>query len=318
MEHKFGLNEIQADMMSLADSTPAEYPESIRYYFDYYGLSPERKIAGVEHLFGTFESGRFDIAAHIYRPPVSKGTVVLMHGYLNHCGQLGYIIPYLLSCGYSVCAYDMPGHGLSTGPRGRIDDFDEYSSVLDAFEQVVKSKVEGPYHVVAFSHGTCPVTQQLLDGEAGFFDKIVLCAPLVRPVQWKKVRATYRLYWFFRKDVKRVIRRNTSDKQFLEFNRDRDYLHVQRVPLLWVRALEKWNAKMESLSESERQVLIIQGDADGTVDWRYNTKFLEKKFKNAKKVMIPGAKHELFNEKEKLKKKVFAEIGEYLAGESEG
>jgi len=315
MEHKFGLNEIQVDMTSLADCTPADYPESIRYYFDYFGLSPEDEIEGVEHLFGTFQSQGFDIAAHIYKPAVSKGTVVLMHGYMNHCGQLNHIIPYLLSQGYAVCAYDMPGHGLSAGLRGGIDDFDKYSNVLDDFNAVVKTKTEGPYHIIAFSHGTCPVTQQLLDDQEDFFDKVVLCAPLIRPVQWKKAQATYRLYWFFKKDVKRIVRRNTSDKQFLEFNSKKDFLHIQRVPLLWVKSLEKWNAKIEQLSTSEKKILIIQGDKDSTVDWRYNTKFLEKKLKNAKRVMIPGAKHELFNEKQELKEKVFEEIGEYLAGE---
>lgn len=317
MESKYGLDEIRADMTAIADSPPADYPESVRYYFDYYGLSPEDEIEGVEHLFGTFESDGQNLAAHIYRPAEYRATVLVMHGYMNHSGQLKHIISYLLARGYAVAAYDMPGHGLSTGQRGGIDDFDKYTTAMDDFKHLLKNKTEGPYHIVAFSHGACPVTQQLLDGKADFFDKTVLCAPLIRPVQWKKTRATYRLYWFFRKDVKRIVRRNTSDKQFLEFNSKKDFLHVQRVPLIWVRALEQWNAKVEHLPPSDRQVLIVQGDRDGTVDWRFNTKFLQKKFKNAKLVIIPSAKHELFNESKEIKNKVFNEINNYL-GSSKG
>lgn len=312
----YGYEQIRGDMGRLADSSCGGQAQRVRYYFDIFDLDPERDIAGVEHFFGSFDSGDFNIAGHIYRPKEYKATVVLVHGYLNHTGQLTHLIRFLLASGYAVCAYDMPGHGLSSGEGAWIDDFEKYAQVLDDFKPLVAEKCAGPYHVIGFSHGCCAIIQRELEGVDDFFDKTVLAAPLVHPVQWKKARATYRLYWFFKKDVPRVLSRNSSDKSFLAFNRDKDFLHVQRVPLIWVRGLEKWNRKIDSLGPCEREVMIVQGDRDKTVEWTYNTKLLEMKFNVAKCVMIEGGKHELFNEKEVLKDKVFAEIGSYLEDNS--
>lgn len=308
----YGYQQIRGDMVSLADSENGSQAESVKYYFDLFALDPEKDIPGVEHYFGKFDSGEFNIAAHIYRPAEYKATVVLVHGYLNHCGQLMYLIRFLLESGYAVCAYDMPGHGLSSGDGAWMDDFEKYAQVLDDFKPLVADRCAGPYHVIGFSHGCCAIIQRELEGRDDFFDKTVLAAPLVHPIQWKKAQATYRLYWFFKKDVPRVLSRNSSDKSFLDFNRDKDFLHAQRVPLVWVRAMEKWNAKIDLLPPTERQVLIIQGDRDKTVEWKYNTKLLEKKFNVSKCVMIPGAKHELFNESDEIKCEVFREINGYL------
>jgi alpha-beta hydrolase superfamily lysophospholipase len=314
-ELKYSKEQICGEIPPL-NSNPHTHAGSTKYYFDYFGLAPERDIDGVEHLFGTFESEGFTIAAHIYRPANAKGTVVIMHGYLNHCGQLSSVIPYLLENGYAVCAYDMPGHGLSTGKAAWMDNFDKYAQVMQDFKPIVAARCPGPYSVMAFSHGACAVIQTHLEGNENFFDKTILIAPLVRPIQWRNAQFCYRMYWPFRDSVPRLVRKNTSDSEFLDFNRSNDFLHKQRVPLIWVRGLEKWNAKVTALAPTENNILLIQGDKDATVDWKYNTKFLSKKF-DTKEIIIENAKHELLNEKEETKNKVFAEINSYLATESE-
>jgi len=234
-----------------------------------------------------------------------------VHGYLNHCGQLKHAIRYLLENGYAVCAYDNPGHGLSTGKDAWMDDFDRYAKVMQDFKPIVEKNCPGPYSVIGFSHGSCPVIQSQLQGEENFFEKTILIAPLVRPAHWRHAQISYRLYWPFRESVPRIVRNNTSDKSFTKFNRSSDFLHRQRVPLEWVRALERWNKKIASMPATENKVLIIQGDRDTTVDFKYNTKFLAKKF-DTKQITLKNAKHELFNEKEEIKNKVFDEINNYL------
>jgi len=309
-ESKYSVESIRGEIRPL-NCRSAGVSDGISYYFDLYGLDPEKYIEGVTHSFGTFESEGFTIAAHIYLPENAKGTVVIMHGYLNHCGQLKYAIRHLLESGYAVCAYDMPGHGLSTGKDAWMDDFDKYAKVMQDFKPIVAERCPGPYYVMAFSHGACPVIQTHLEGKEDFFEKTILIAPLVRPVHWKHAQFSYRLYWAFRDSVPRIVSKNTSDKEFLDFNRSRDFLHKQRVPLIWVRALEKWNGKVQTLDATGSKMLVIQGDKDSTVDWKYNTKFLAEKF-DTKEIILKNGKHELFNEKEEIKNKVFTEINNYL------
>jgi len=307
---KYSVEHIRGEMKPL-NCRPAGVCEGIGYYFDYYGLASEKYVEGVAHSFGTFESEGFTIAAHIYVPENAKGTVVVMHGYLNHCGQLKYAIRHLLESGYAVCAYDMPGHGLSTGKDAWMDNFDRYAQVMQDFKAIVAERCPGPYNVMAFSHGACAVIQTHLEGKEDFFEKTILIAPLVRPVHWKHAQFSYRLYWAFRDSVPRIVSKNSSDKEFLDFNRFRDFLHKQRVPLIWVRALEKWNEKVHTLDATGSKMLVIQGDKDSTVDWKYNTKFLAGKF-DTKEIILKNGKHELLNETAEIKNRVFDEINSYL------
>jgi hypothetical protein len=60
---------------------PVPSPEA-REFFKYYGLMP----TGVAHFYGTFLSEGRKLMAHVYRPKNSQGSVILVHGYLDHAG----------------------------------------------------------------------------------------------------------------------------------------------------------------------------------------------------------------------------------------
>jgi len=55
---------------------------------------------------------------------------------------------------------------------------------------------------------------------------------------------------------------------------------------------------------------VVQGDCDGTVDWRYNVASIRKKFPNFELVLIPGARHHLVNEVDYMRDRVFKSLGE--------
>jgi len=56
---------------------------------------------------------------------------------------------------------------------------------------------------------------------------------------------------------------------------------------------------------------IVQGDADKTVDWRYNLKFLEE-HADADILHIGGARHHLVNESEAIRAQMFSWISGFL------
>ena len=49
------------------------------------------------------------------------GTVLLSHGYAEHCGRYAHLREALTRAGYDVAFYDHAGHGTSDGPRARVD-----------------------------------------------------------------------------------------------------------------------------------------------------------------------------------------------------
>ena len=130
---------------------PEDYPRAVMDYFVHYGLDGDGCRA--EHRFGSFESGGYTLAAHLYRPEAYTATVVLLHGYLNHTGQFRHLIRFLLENGFAVAVYDLPGHGLSSGERAVIQSFDEYVRTTQDLMTVVKPYLTGPFYAVGFSTG---------------------------------------------------------------------------------------------------------------------------------------------------------------------
>ncbi len=303
---------IKEQMQPLESDRSGYYPDCVMMYFDYNCLDMADRIEGVEHLFGTFESSDWTLAANIYRPKEYKATAVLLHGYLNHTGQFKHLIRHLLERGFAVAVYDMPGHGLSGGERAVIDDFSQYTQTLVDYTKIVGKLTKGPYHLVGFSTGGTVAIDYVLVHKGDFFDRVVLAAPLVRSVAWKTSEAGRRFYSNFADSVPRAKRKNSSDKEFLEFNKHKDVLHCQKVSLKWVKSLHDWNDKMETVEPNDRSIAVIQGTKDTTVSYKYNLKFIKRKFPNVAVTMIEDGRHELFNESKELRQKSLDCAIEYL------
>lgn len=302
----------QLPLQPLETVEPDGYPPEVEAYFDFFGLDSD---PSVEHRFGTFQSGGYTLAGHLYRPAVCRGTVVCLHGYLNHSGQMKHLIGFLLEQGYGVGVFDLPGHGLSSGTTAAIESFDEYTAALDDFMEVVRRQLPGPYHAVGFSTGCSILIDEMLDGQTAQLDKIILAAPLVRWCYYEQSKKTCEVYSRFTDRIPRFHRNNSSDREYLIFNKTRDYLHADHLSLSWVRALFAWNDRVVGLPESGKPVLILQGEADRTVDWKYNLDLLGREFPSGRVQMIPGARHELFNESLEIRREVLYSIAAYLQDE---
>lgn len=301
------------DIQPIEQVNAREYSTAIQAYFAHYRLGVNGDA--VEHLFGTFPSGEFTLAGHLYRPAQYQAAVILIHGYLNHSGQFKNLIPYLLDKGFAVGVFDLPGHGHSSGDPAAIEDFTQYTQAVQDFMAVVRRRLHGPYYTVGFSLGGAIAMEQLLSGR-GLFDKTVLAAPLIHWTQYEQSKGTYRIYSAFTDRIKRFHQRNTSDREYVLFNRTQDRLHCQSISLRWVKALFEWNDTLASANPCPRPVLVIQGDKDRTVDWRYNLKLIGKKCPDTRIEIIRGARHELFNEADGYRRIVLETLGACLCGEN--
>ena len=278
-------------------------------YFEFYELNLPR----YEHYFGTFRSGRHVLAAHAFRPETPRGTVLVMHGFLDHVGTLSSTIHHLLEQGFAVAAYDQPGHGLSSGPRASIEDFSDYATVFEDFLELVRAHMPAPYDALAHSTGAAILLNHLLTHKDNEIEHAVLIAPLVRSAYWQLSRMLGPVLDVFVDDLPRVFRDNTSDEQFLEFIRQ-DPLQARKTSLAWFDALVDWNERVTQYPPSPKPVVIIQGNADSVVDWEYNLEFLETKFPDARIEIIEGGRHQLLNESSALRARVLQLVDQALAG----
>ena len=207
--------------------------EMLNVYLSHYRLNQISAPWPVHHSLGSFDSLHYRLIGQYFALPdeQSQGNVVVVHGYYDHVGLFRHAIEYCLSRGYSVLAFDLPGHGLSSGDPASIDSFDHYSQALaDCLKVAREGGVEGPLHVLAQSTGAAAVINCLLNQD-GFqltdLGEIVLLAPLLRPVDWKSGLLKFHLMRWFVKRVKRDFATNSHDEQFLRFILEQDPLQTR-------------------------------------------------------------------------------------------
>ena len=120
--------------------------------------------------------------------PRPRGTVVLVHGLSEHAGRYGHVAEQLNAWGFDVRGYDQYGHGLSSGPRGRLPT---QHRLIDDLAAVVAHTREhlanaAPLIVLGHSMGGLVVARALAE-KACRVDAAVLSSPafgaFTNPVQ---------------------------------------------------------------------------------------------------------------------------------------
>ena len=272
------------------DVEPA--PEVQEFCRDY-GIDFATRLPHVKHRAGYVHSGSYKLAVHYWHQPDASSNLLLLHGYFDHTGIFDKLIAWGLSRNCNVLIFDLPGHGLSSGEPAVIDDFADYSRAISDV-LAVASLPQIPLWVMAQSTGGAALIGYALKN-AWPFDATVLLAPLIRPSRWPAVRGAHFLLSPFLSSVRRTFAANSSDQAFLKFLK-RDPLQSDRISLRWVGALRRWLRGLQRTDLGVGPALIIQGDTDATVDWRYNVGFVCQLFSGSKVELLHGAGHQLANE----------------------
>ena len=246
-----------------------------------------------------------------WRPINSLGTVIIVHGYMDHTGLYGHLIRHLLARQMAVVCLDLKGHGLSAGTACSITDFGGYVDQVKSVIALCQAHFTGSLHGIGQSMGGAVLTKHCLNKTATSdypFASLNLLAPMLHPWDWKKIRRFYYLLRWFVKSIKSPPRSSSSDTEFLAFLRDQDPLQPTRMPLDWLGAADQWISEFAKASDLDYPMRIIQGDNDETLDWKYNLSQFRLKFHALQVSIIEGANHNLVNEEESLRERIFTQI----------
>lgn len=286
-------------------------------YFQFYGIDFENRIPDCRHYFGHFSSGKYDIVAHYFSLDTqavkkSRGTCFLFHGYFDHVGLFRHLIEYCLHRELNVVVYDLPGHGLSTGERVSIPSFSEYLQVMKDCVKLFSKIAPQPWYAVGQSTGAAVLMDYTLQELPPAFEKIVVLGPLLRVTDWMMVKLAYWVGSKFLDKVPRKFNQNSNDKEFMEFIEKADPLQARHIAVRWVDALLRWEGRFDYLPASEKNILIVQGQRDNTVDFRHNIPVIRKKFPKAKYLPLQDAFHHLANESPEIRAKIIAAMDMYF------
>ncbi len=294
------------------DTPPGIPSESVRSYLRLYHLLDLAERT--EYRIGRIDLDEVWITMQSFflKPGENcRGTVIVLHGYMDHMGLYQHLINDLLSSGFNVVCYDLSGHGLSDGDPLHVDDFQHYatqlSEVLSRFDQ----EFTYPVHLVGQSTGAAVVmAHQLLftDKKIPSLGERVLLAPLVRPSMWRSIQRRYRWLKYVLRRVPRKYGQNSHDKAFLHFVAEHDLLQHREIPVSWVGAMLAWGNWIESHKPVLGRIHMIQGTDDRTVDWHHNMAVLGRLYPELEMTLVDDAKHHLVNESPEYRDQVFNQI----------
>ncbi|MCL7943863.1 alpha/beta hydrolase [Marinobacter sp. ATCH36] len=296
--------------------------EDMVAYCRFYGLDLWVEHPDVSYHQGYVLADPHQVMVHYFRLPEvsqSKGTVFILHGYFDHVGLYSQLIDRCLSAGFDVLAYDQPGHGLSSGTPAAIGSFLEYQAVLTDVMAKVRSKVRAPWYAVGQSTGGAILIDYLLTNhhtpQTSDFRRVVLLAPLIRPMGWLGAKVLHSLVKPFVSRWARVFAVNSGNSRFLTFLKEYDPLQARAVHVDWVSALRQWVPHIESARPVDFPITVVQGEKDLTVDWQHNLRILRNKFASVKELRIPDGRHHLVNEAKDLQARVFNTIVDTFEGD---
>jgi alpha-beta hydrolase superfamily lysophospholipase len=278
-------------------------------YLSYYGLDTSTLTTPYEHAI--WQSNiqpqharcTYTIVQQCWRPSRIRGTIVIVHGYLDHIGFYGRIIKWALAHDYCVLGFDLPGHGLSSGERAAINQFSDYSDIIKHVinKHLLHTSAQTPLYAIGQSTGCAVICDALLNkygaDNTPHFDQVILLAPLVRIHGWPLLRWLYRALKPFILSVKRSFIACSHDTAFNQFQHYQDPLQAKRIPLRWLGAMDAWYKHIQKTTITHPQTMtIIQGTGDMTVDWKYNLAQLKQRFPNSQAKLLKQAKHHLVKE----------------------
>ena len=313
MPAPFSPDSLRASLQPLAAGQPLS-SEALAYQ-RFYGLDFAHRTPAPKRQLGCFSAGGYQLVSQVWwpdSPPVA--TLFVIHGFYDHMGLYRHVIEWGLNRGFVVIACDLPGHGLSSGERASIDDFAQYQAVLQGlFIEAQSLHLPQPWHLCGQSTGGAIVLDHLLRyGERSPAQgQAILLSPLVRPKDWGWSKLSYYLLRPFVKGIARRFSENSNDPAFLPFLQA-DPLQPLRLPTAWVGALARWIPRIENASPSARQPLVVQGQADKTVDWQHNLEVLKTRFNQPRVLLLPEARHHLANETAAIREQYFGFLDQYL------
>lgn len=258
-----------------------------RAYLELYGLDD---IAS-QHAFHTIEAKGFKVSVQVFSPTDPCGQIFLMHGFTDHIGSHRKIIQYLVKRNLKVIAYDHPGHGLTNGNRGEIDDFSTYAEVANLVIKAFDAP-HLPRYLMAHSMGGAVALDLLYQHPNYQFKTIFLLAPLIKICQLTKKRLLFRLMGRLKGNIARSFSVNSNDPVFMRFLHGYDPLQLKMIPPSWLNAYFRWFDRTKKKKPLSHTFAIITGTADLTVDSLYTTQFFGH-WPHVSLLSLAGARHHL-------------------------
>ena len=283
---------------------PGPLPPRLTEFLAHYGLTPA--------AMGVVSAPQHELCTYRFATDQARGELLLVIGYLDHVGLFASLIRQCLERGYNVTAFDLPGQGLSSGARMRVDDFARYREALEAVIATLPANGLPRVAMGQSTGGGALLDYHQLHG-MGSFQRMLLLNPLVRPYGWAYLRWVHWALKPWLHEIPRARSDGTHDPVFNEFLQHGDSLKSPVIPTAWLTAMVANMHAFLALKPTDGEgIVVFQGTDERTVDAPWNLRQIVRKFPGVRVHWIDGARHHLANELPVYRQPVLDELAKSL------
>ena len=245
-------------------------------------------------------------------------AIALVHGYGDHGGRHTWFGEDMAARGYAVYAYDLRGHGLSSGTRGQIKRFDDYLDDTAVFLDEVRRRQPGkPVVLLGHSLGGL-ICARFAEERPCDVRALVLSSPFfaltVQPEPMKLFGAKALSALWPGRDIGNTVRAEdlSHDQAVVEAYVTDPLVHHVATARWAAETLAAQDAAMAAAPRVTLPLLLLYGKDDQVADPAFAEAFFATAG-SADKKLVPYKRfyHELFNEVER--ERVFADVAAWLA-----
>ena len=249
----------------------------------------------------------YQIFSQIWEPEnPAKGVIILVHGLGEHSDRYcTHFANFFSNEGYSILAFDLPGHGLSSGKKGHIKEYDDFDKLLSTGISYAKNKYPSlPIFVYGHSLGGLIALEYSIQVKPNI-NGVIASAPVldfyepIHPVKLVLAKIMNTVFPSFSLDS--GLNRNmlSRDKSVIErYNAD-PLVHGHTSSRLGMYIIEKGEFVRNNPNKVSVPTLVMVGSAEGIVSKKAIHDFCDRSDNCVEKIWT-GLYHELHNEPENL------------------
>ncbi len=230
-----------------------------------------------------------------------RAEVLLTHGLGEHSGRYAHVAAAFAERGIRLLAYDLRGHGRSSGRRGDVPD---YARLLDDLRVVHAQAALSGRPLFLFGHSLGgQVTLRYLQRDQPSVAGAIVASPWLRlafdPPWWKvaAARAALRFAPGLRFSTGMRLERLSRDLAHLEAMADPQLMSHRISARMYFAVAAAGELALSRAGDIRAPLLLLHGDADPITPWRATEELCKAAGSPEKTLKIyPGVLHEAHND----------------------
>jgi acylglycerol lipase len=277
-------------------------------------LAPEEAVAA-DGFVGSADGAK--IAYRAWPHPGAPITFAVVHGLGEHAGRYERFAKGMAKHGMATFAADLRGHGKSSGQRGHVDSWSQWTDDVSAFVKHVEAVAQGEVVPLGHSFGGVALLSTVLAGKLPRSRRFIVSSPALKvkvAVPAWKIKlgtATSRV-------MPKLALDNEVDPKLL--SRIPEVVEAYRTdPLVHAkissRLYTEWRVATKQILDRAGEItipfLILAGTDDGLIDPEGSRELHANASARSELRLLEGRYHESFNDRDN--EEVFTLISNWLA-----